>query len=435
MKRILSAMLALCLIAALLPGFVTPAEAASLGGAENCLQDAYYFDESTTKISNWTSAILVKHSGYNYAYTMHAPRNDLLTVTTVADKSDTVAVLNLGKQWKNNIYEYTAHQSNGKEQGFYPGGMVKEGERVTLVFWETETTRGTVEGTAQSFKDGIISLNITGEAKIPLPILNSKNEVCALYFGNGGSAISLFTDEDTFYGRSAPEETAPPATNPPATEPPATNPPATNPPADEPSGSDAGIAVEMPVDLKDLDMLYGEAVIQKKANQSGTVTIAVIVVLVVALVAAVVIIRRKKMQKIKNMLPDAEEGTTLDDGTVLNDEDGTELSEKPVKPAETNLRLQFRNGKRIAPTRSFTIGRAPDNDIVLPNNSSASGHHCEVVVQNGAVCLRDLGSTNGTYVNGRRIAAGQLIQLTPGMVVYLGGPNSSEAFQVTLSGM
>lgn len=52
----------------------------------------------------------------------------------------------------------------------------------------------------------------------------------------------------------------------------------------------------------------------------------------------------------------------------------------------------------------ITIGRSEDNDIVL-NNSSVSRKHAEIFVndEEGLIILTDLGSTNGTYVNGKRI--------------------------------
>jgi MoxR-like ATPase len=50
-----------------------------------------------------------------------------------------------------------------------------------------------------------------------------------------------------------------------------------------------------------------------------------------------------------------------------------------------------------------TIGRADDNRIVLAPEIAASRHHAELTEDDGVWALRDLGSLNGTYVNGERI--------------------------------
>jgi pilus assembly protein CpaF len=49
-----------------------------------------------------------------------------------------------------------------------------------------------------------------------------------------------------------------------------------------------------------------------------------------------------------------------------------------------------------------TIGRVRGNDIVLPKGN-VSKHHCRLDVRGDHVVVEDLHSTNGTYVNGRRI--------------------------------
>jgi EAL domain-containing protein (putative c-di-GMP-specific phosphodiesterase class I) len=55
----------------------------------------------------------------------------------------------------------------------------------------------------------------------------------------------------------------------------------------------------------------------------------------------------------------------------------------------------------------FRIGRLPNLSLSL-TSSAVSKLHAELVVQSGRLMVRDLGSTNGTFVNGRRIA-----ELTP----------------------
>ena len=63
------------------------------------------------------------------------------------------------------------------------------------------------------------------------------------------------------------------------------------------------------------------------------------------------------------------------------------------------------------------LGRVPDNDLCF-NNNSVSGHHAEIYhLPDGTFQICDLGSTNGTRVNGRPI---QSHVLNPGDVVELG---------------
>ncbi len=52
--------------------------------------------------------------------------------------------------------------------------------------------------------------------------------------------------------------------------------------------------------------------------------------------------------------------------------------------------------------RPMTIGRAPDNVLVLAD-SRASRHHARIDARRGSLVLTDLGSTNGSWVNGRRV--------------------------------
>jgi hypothetical protein len=52
--------------------------------------------------------------------------------------------------------------------------------------------------------------------------------------------------------------------------------------------------------------------------------------------------------------------------------------------------------------RPLTIGRAPDNGLVLAD-TRASRHHARLYGRRGALLLTDLGSTNGSWVNDRRI--------------------------------
>jgi pSer/pThr/pTyr-binding forkhead associated (FHA) protein len=56
-----------------------------------------------------------------------------------------------------------------------------------------------------------------------------------------------------------------------------------------------------------------------------------------------------------------------------------------------------------------TVGTSDDNDIVMQDSPSISGHHCEFVATQGGFKLNDLGSTNGTYVNDKRVNTHDLV--------------------------
>ncbi|MBT3220647.1 MAG: FHA domain-containing protein [Proteobacteria bacterium] len=56
----------------------------------------------------------------------------------------------------------------------------------------------------------------------------------------------------------------------------------------------------------------------------------------------------------------------------------------------------------------LVVGRRSDSDIVFVNDHETSRQHCQFVLFCGHVLLEDLGSTNGTWVNGTRIEAQEL---------------------------
>lgn len=54
------------------------------------------------------------------------------------------------------------------------------------------------------------------------------------------------------------------------------------------------------------------------------------------------------------------------------------------------------------------IGRLPSNDLVIDHDPTVSGEHATVWREGGAVFVRDLGSRNGTFVNGKRVRRAEL---------------------------
>jgi len=96
---------------------------------------------------------------------------------------------------------------------------------------------------------------------------------------------------------------------------------------------------------------------------------------------------------------------------------GTTLgtSDNAIRPAELRetlaaLLIRSESGESIPHDlveESYTIGRAPESSIRL-EDVSVSGRHAEIVVVEQNCYLKDLGSTNGTVVNGQPVKETQL---------------------------
>ncbi|MBI5800651.1 MAG: FHA domain-containing protein [Verrucomicrobia bacterium] len=54
-----------------------------------------------------------------------------------------------------------------------------------------------------------------------------------------------------------------------------------------------------------------------------------------------------------------------------------------------------------------TVGRLEDNSFQIPA-PSVSGHHCELLLQGNDVVVKDLDSTNGTFINGEQVTEAKL---------------------------
>jgi hypothetical protein len=77
----------------------------------------------------------------------------------------------------------------------------------------------------------------------------------------------------------------------------------------------------------------------------------------------------------------------------------------PADPIAFIRRID-RNDPDIPIERSsatLTIGKAPENDLSFPEDRTASRRHCAIHVEGELLLLEDLNSTNGTYLNGKRI--------------------------------
>ncbi|HXB60625.1 MAG TPA: FHA domain-containing protein, partial [Candidatus Acidoferrales bacterium] len=64
-----------------------------------------------------------------------------------------------------------------------------------------------------------------------------------------------------------------------------------------------------------------------------------------------------------------------------------------------------------------TIGRVEENNFQI-SEPSVSSRHCEILLRGNDIVVRDLGSTNGTFINGEKITGEGVLK--PGQTLRLG---------------
>lgn len=223
-------------------------------------------------------------------------------------------------------------------------------------------------------------------------VTNSGNQESVNYAVNIDEAITLLNRNGVAYetaGAAAQPSEDPGATQPDKSEEPTTTPEPATPPAAEPEA------------------------------KSNTLLIAGGAAVVVVLAAVVLLSKKKKSAPISQ--PISPTGPAV-----------------PAIGVSGGLRLQCLSGnfagRRFPIEKQVRIGRDPArNDLVYPANApGVSGVHCVVKVEGGQLWLTDLGSSHGTYLNGRKLTANQASPLNPGDRFYLGSEN--EMFQITVKG-
>src|SRR5216684_6113458 len=65
----------------------------------------------------------------------------------------------------------------------------------------------------------------------------------------------------------------------------------------------------------------------------------------------------------------------------------------------------------------INVGRVQGNDLMLPKGN-VSKRHARLLFRDGRIIVTDLKSTNGTYVNGRKIAQATIVR--EGDKIYIG---------------
>lgn len=88
------------------------------------------------------------------------------------------------------------------------------------------------------------------------------------------------------------------------------------------------------------------------------------------------------------------------------DEPGPQtIMDEPASPFPPDVRFVLIDADAVYPLKTGlnTIGRLPDNDVVV-QDACVSRRHCAIVVHAGDGCeVHDVASKNGTYVNGQRL--------------------------------
>lgn len=98
----------------------------------------------------------------------------------------------------------------------------------------------------------------------------------------------------------------------------------------------------------------------------------------------------------------------------------------PMPDIEVIARITQMHGTREVPLvfkpggKRLNVGRASDNELMLNDASVSKIHAALLMSTEGTLLVADTGSTNGTFINGRRIAYGESRLIEDGDVVGFG---------------
>ena len=144
---------------------------------------------------------------------------------------------------------------------------------------------------------------------------------------------------------------------------------------------------------------------------------------------------RQAAPRVQNPPPPVEEPDYPDNTTSIRRSDairaGVRFEEptEPMSPApdwlvQVVLRGTNSNQRYEATALVVKIGRAPECQVQVPAElgASVSRLHAEIAIQDGGVVVRDVGSRNGTFVNGRRIDGPHQTAKGDSIMLGSGGP-------------
>ncbi len=129
-------------------------------------------------------------------------------------------------------------------------------------------------------------------------------------------------------------------------------------------------------------------VISYNKYQSTIIIISTLAILLLALVSIIYIFKNKKLRKKIKTISEIK--------TAENKEKNISLNAKLILQTKG-----FSKEFKITKDETF-LGRSEENDFEIPD-STVSSVHAELTSEKSGYFLKDLGSTNGTFVNGERI--------------------------------
>lgn len=195
----------------------------------------------------------------------------------------------------------------------------------------------------------------------------------------------------------------------------------------------ASVYIDYAMDaLDDLGIEYD--VYTPGSNHSILIVLAVAVG--VALIAAAVVIATKKRSGASQPIP-----VSPAPQPVPHPAPAPQPVPTPYNKVDSGFRLQgvkgTYQGRRFAITERIRIGRDPArNDIVYPSGTpGVSGVHCEILYRAGQLYVRDVGSSNGTYLQRgqmQKLPAQQDIPIRMGDHLYIG--SQSQEFVIDRHG-
>ena len=126
---------------------------------------------------------------------------------------------------------------------------------------------------------------------------------------------------------------------------------------------------------------------------------------------------RTEVQDLGSELGTLVNGVPVEGAAAIGPNDELEVGEYSIRLAEAAQQVdeavweatfEVHTRGKIASTITFrkpaiSIGRAPENDIPLDKSRQVSKRHCTLRVADGEVSVEDNGSTNSTWLNGRRV--------------------------------